>query len=215
MSWPGLAGRAHHGWRRAGQDLPRPGAGPRPAGRQRRLRQAGGAAPGRRGPRPFDRAGRGTNALRPPDPLSTADLEQELGSSGLDAVLEKVAAAWQPVHDRSDVVVVEGLSPGSARLYASGLNQALAKAIDADVLLVASWPAGGVGTGEDLADRAAELKLGPLPRRAQRDRAGRPAPYRRDRAGPTGMGAHPGLVRHRPAHSCGRRRQLRDRDAGA
>jgi BioD-like phosphotransacetylase family protein len=111
-----------------------------------------------------------TTALRPPDPLSTADLEQQLGSSGLDAVLEKVAAAWQPVHDRSDVVVVEGLSPGSARLYASGLNQALAKAIDADVLLVASWPAAGVGTGEDLADRAAELKLGPLPRRAQRDR---------------------------------------------
>jgi AAA domain-containing protein len=156
-----------------------------------------------------------TTALRPPDPLSTADLEQQLGSSGLDAVLEKVVAAWQPVHDRSDVVVVEGLSPGSARLYASGLNQALAKAIDADVLLVASWPAAGVGTGEDLADRAAELKLGPLPRRAQRDPAGRSAPYRRDRAGPTGMGAHPGRVRHRPAHSCGRRRQLRDRDARA
>ena len=27
--------------------------------------------------------------------------------------------------------------------------------------------------------------------------------------------AHPGCVRHRPARSCGRRRQLRDRDAGA
>jgi phosphate acetyltransferase len=97
-----------------------------------------------------------TTALRPPDPLSTAHLEQQLGSGGLDAVLEKIVAAWQPVHDRSDVVVVEGLSPGPAKLYAGGLNQALAKAVDADVLLVASWPAAGTGNGEDRADGAAE-----------------------------------------------------------
>src|ERR1039458_4332278 len=50
-------------------------------------------------------------ALRPPDPLSTAQLEQQLGVGGLDVVLEKIVAACQPVYDRSDVVVVEGLSP--------------------------------------------------------------------------------------------------------
>jgi phosphate acetyltransferase len=94
-----------------------------------------------------------TTALRPPDPLSTAHLEQHLGSGGLDAVLEKIVASWQPVHDRSDVVVVEGLSPGPAKLYAGGLNQALAKAVDADVLLVASWPATGAVSGEDPAER--------------------------------------------------------------
>jgi phosphate acetyltransferase len=93
-------------------------------------------------------------ALRPPDPLSTAHLEQQLGSGGLDAVLEKIVAAWQPVHDRSDVVVVEGLNPRPDKLYASGLNQALAKAVDADVLLVASWPAAGKGSGEEQADVA-------------------------------------------------------------
>jgi phosphate acetyltransferase len=102
-----------------------------------------------------------TTALRPPNPLSTAHLEQQLGSGGLDAVLEKIVAAWQPVHDRSDVVVVEGLSPGPAKLYASGLNQALAKAIDADVLLVASWPAAGAGTGQDQAGSTAEPGPGP------------------------------------------------------
>ena len=102
-----------------------------------------------------------TTALRPPDPLSTAHLEQQLGSGGLDAVLEKIVAAWQPVHDRSDVVVVEGLSPGPAKLYASGLNQALAKAIDADVLLVASWPAAGAGSGQNYADPTAEPGPGP------------------------------------------------------
>jgi phosphate acetyltransferase len=98
-----------------------------------------------------------TNALRPPDPLSTAHLEQQLGSGGLDAVLETIVAAWQPVHDRSDVVVVEGLSPDPAKLYASGLNHALAKTVDADVVLVAGWPAAGAGSGEDRTDGAAEL----------------------------------------------------------
>ena len=76
-------------------------------------------------------------------------------------MLEKIVAAWQPVHDRSDVVVVEGLSPGPAKLYASGLNQALAKAIDADVLLVASWPAAGAGSGQNYADPTAEPGPGP------------------------------------------------------
>jgi phosphate acetyltransferase len=105
-----------------------------------------------------------TTALRPPDPLSTAHLEQQLGSGGLDAVLEKVVAAWQPVHDRSDVVVVEGLSPGPAKLYAGGLNQALAKAVDADVLLVASWPAGSAdradgAIGDDVKRLAESLAI--------------------------------------------------------
>jgi phosphate acetyltransferase len=97
-----------------------------------------------------------TTALRPPDPLSTAHLERQLGSGGLDAVLETIVAAWQPVRDRSDVVVVEGLTPGPAKLYASGLNQALASAVDADVVLVAGWPAAGAGSGQDRADGAAE-----------------------------------------------------------
>jgi phosphate acetyltransferase len=94
--------------------------------------------------------------LRPPDPLSTTQLEHRLGVGGLDAVLEQIVAACQPVQDQSDVVVVEGLSPGPTRLYASGLNQALAKALDADVVLVASWPATDDGSGEDRADRPAE-----------------------------------------------------------
>ena len=96
-----------------------------------------------------------TTALRPPDPLSTAQLEQQLGAGGLDIVLENIVAIWQPVQDRSDVVVVEGLSTGPAKLYASGLNQALARALDADVLLLSSWPSADAASGEDQAGRAA------------------------------------------------------------
>src|ERR1700724_664070 len=42
-----------------------------------------------------------TTALRPPDPLSTSQLEQHLAEGGLDLVLEKIIAAGQSVHDRS------------------------------------------------------------------------------------------------------------------
>ncbi len=78
--------------------------------------------------------------LHPPEPLSTEALEQLLGAGGLDLALEKVVAAWQPVSDTSDVVVVQGLSPTPARLYATEFNHALARTLDADVLLVSSWP---------------------------------------------------------------------------
>ena len=98
------------------------------------------------------------SALRPAEPLSTAQLEQQLGAGGVDAVLEKTVAAWEPVYERSDVVIVEGLSPGPAWLYASEINQALARALDADVLVVGRWPTAdegrqdraGQGAGPDL-----------------------------------------------------------------
>ena len=48
--------------------------------------------------------------LRPPEPLSTAELERQLGEGGLDVVLDKIVAAWEPSYRRSDVVVVEGLA---------------------------------------------------------------------------------------------------------
>src|SRR5580658_464364 len=95
-------------------------------------------------------------SLRPPDPLSTAELEQQLAERGLHAALEKIIAALEPVHDRSEVVVVEGLTPGPARLYAIEINQALARALDADVLLVASWPVPDAAGSEDHTHRKSE-----------------------------------------------------------
>jgi hypothetical protein len=69
--------------------------------------------------------------LRPPDPVPAAEVKRELSDGGLDAVLEKIVAAWQPVYGQSEVVVIEAVSPGPARLYAAGFNQALAQALDA------------------------------------------------------------------------------------
>src|SRR6266568_9265723 len=67
--------------------------------------------------------------LRPPEPLSTAQLEELLGEGELDVVLEKIVAAWKPVYGGSDLVVIQGLSSGPSWLYASSLNQALARAL--------------------------------------------------------------------------------------
>lgn len=97
--------------------------------------------------------------LRPPEPLSTAELEWQLGEGGLDVILEKIVAAWSPIYNQSDVVVIEGLSSGRSRLYASALNQALARALDADVLLVGTWPAGPEGV-EGLAEQFAIAAAG-------------------------------------------------------
>lgn len=82
-------------------------------------------------------------ALCPPEPVLTPQLERQLGAGGLDVVLERIVAAWKPVYDESDVVVIEGLRTGPSRLYASSLNQALARALDADVVLAGSWLAAG------------------------------------------------------------------------
>jgi phosphate acetyltransferase len=101
--------------------------------------------------------------LRPPEPLSTGELERQLGEGGLDAVLEKIVAAWAPIYNSSDVVVVEGLSSGPSKLYASALNQTLARALDADVLLVGSWPAepdGVPGLAEQFAIAASGYSSG-------------------------------------------------------
>ena len=79
--------------------------------------------------------------LRPPEPLSTAELERQLGDDGLDIVLEKLVATWEPTGAKADVGVVEGLSQWPSKLYITAFNQAVARALDADVLLVGSWSA--------------------------------------------------------------------------
>ena len=94
------------------------------------------------------------STLRPPEPLSTAELERQLGDGGLNIVLDKIVAAWEPIYNRSDVVVVEGLGSGPSKLYASAFNEVLAQALDADVLLVGSWLPGPGGV-EILAEQLA------------------------------------------------------------
>ena len=77
-----------------------------------------------------------TSTLHPPEPIAAARVEQALSRNELDSLLEDVVAAAEPLVAEHDVVVVEGLVPGSGLVYAGRTNVALAKALDADVLLV-------------------------------------------------------------------------------
>lgn len=83
---------------------------------------------------------RGLTSLRPPESMPAPEVEDLLGSGGVDAVLEEVVVRWQPLAEEYDVIVVEGLNPGPTQIYSSRLNQAMAKALNAEVILVATYP---------------------------------------------------------------------------
>jgi phosphate acetyltransferase len=121
-------------------------------------------------------------ALDPPDPLPSATVEHQLGEGGVDAVLEEIVALWRPVHDDADVVVVEGLTPWANEVYVSELNEALALALDADVLLVARWPA-DMERNDDWSGPAADSTTGGIAAEVERVAdmlAGTAAGYRDD-----------------------------------
>ncbi len=80
-------------------------------------------------------------SLHPGDALPAPQMEELLGSGGVDAVLEEVLTRWQPVALEQDVVVVEGLNPGPTQIYSGRVNQGMARALNADVVLVGSFPA--------------------------------------------------------------------------
>jgi phosphate acetyltransferase len=77
-----------------------------------------------------------TSSLNPPEPIPVARVEHLLSENALQSLLEQVIAAAEPVIARHDVVIVEGLAAGPGLNYAGRMNVALAKAFDADVLLV-------------------------------------------------------------------------------
>jgi phosphate acetyltransferase len=77
-----------------------------------------------------------TSTLRPPEPIPAELVERRLSEDAVDALMEDVVSAAEPVIAAHDVVIVEGLVPGPGLVYAGRVNVALAKALDADVLLV-------------------------------------------------------------------------------
>ena len=77
-----------------------------------------------------------TSSLRPPDPLAPERVESALSEDTLDTLMEEVVARGEPMIAAHDIVIVEGLVPGAGLVYAGRANIAVAKALDADVVLV-------------------------------------------------------------------------------
>jgi len=90
-----------------------------------------------------------TTGLAPGEPIAAAHVVDLLSRGDLDDLMEEVVAAAEDVFATHDVVVVEGLVPSAEQVYSGRVNQALATALDADVLLVGS-------AGPDVDDAAVE-----------------------------------------------------------
>ncbi len=79
-----------------------------------------------------------TTPLRPPAPVPVGVMERMLAEGHLDQLMREALATAEEVIRDHDVVIIEGLVPAADQTFADRLNVALAKAMDADVLLVGS-----------------------------------------------------------------------------
>lgn len=80
-----------------------------------------------------------TSSLRPPEPIPASRVEGLLSADAMETLMEEVVAAADSVRAECDVLVVEGLAPQQHLVYSSRANLAMAKALDADVLLVGAY----------------------------------------------------------------------------
>ena len=102
-----------------------------------------------------------TSSLHPPEPIAADEVQSRLSQNALDQLMEDVVAAGEPVVSSHDVVVVEGLVPGSGLVYSGRANLALAKALDADVLLVGAMTGADIdGLAETMAIAARTYRAG-------------------------------------------------------
>ncbi|QFU00839.1 Phosphate acetyltransferase [Halomonas sp. THAF5a] len=96
-----------------------------------------------------------TLGLAPPPPLPQARLERLLREERADELMEETVerhtrVALPAAGDAPELVVIEGLAPSPHSSYASRLNEALAHALNARVILVAD---GDLSDPRDLAER--------------------------------------------------------------
>jgi phosphate acetyltransferase len=95
-----------------------------------------------------------TTTLDPSEPIPASRVVERLSRGDIDDLMEEVVAAAEKVLAAHDVVIVEGLAPSADQVFSGRVNQALATALDADVLLVGS--AGVDGTDPGAPERIAE-----------------------------------------------------------
>lgn len=76
--------------------------------------------------------------LRPPDPISSEETEHAFARGHDDDLMERVLNHGEEELTGHDVVVIEGLVPTDEHTYSGRINIALAKSLDAEVVLVGS-----------------------------------------------------------------------------
>jgi phosphate acetyltransferase len=76
--------------------------------------------------------------VSPPDPLSRHKAEELLASGDDQTLMEQVVAICNKASEGADVLVVEGMVPETGMVYSSRVNALMMKALDAELVLVAS-----------------------------------------------------------------------------
>lgn len=91
-----------------------------------------------------------TSKITPPTPIDIKHAEKLLSIGRRDELMEEIVAKYEESSQNMDVVIVEGLVPTREQPYATRLNTALAKALDAEIIFVAIP---GSDDAESLAER--------------------------------------------------------------
>ena len=76
--------------------------------------------------------------LAPPEPVDRAEAEALLAAGDEQTLLERVVALSQRAGAGADVLVVEGMAPEPGIIWSSRVNVLMAKALDAELVLVAA-----------------------------------------------------------------------------
>ncbi|MDO5711094.1 MAG: phosphate acyltransferase [Micrococcales bacterium] len=79
-----------------------------------------------------------TTSQRPPAPIAVSHLEEMLAADRIGELMEEVIDMAHDCLGAHQIVVVEGLAPGTEQVYSGRVNAEMARTLDADVLLVAN-----------------------------------------------------------------------------
>lgn len=79
-----------------------------------------------------------TLGIKSPQSFSQSYLEQQYSTNQLDVFLEELLGLFYEFSHNKDVMVVQGIAPSAKASYANIINAAMAKALNADIIMVTS-----------------------------------------------------------------------------
>jgi len=78
------------------------------------------------------------SALDPPEPISLEEAESLVADGKSELLLEKISANYEKAAARADLVIVEGLQASEKYQFLNQLNPRIARALNAEIIFVAS-----------------------------------------------------------------------------
>lgn len=92
----------------------------------------------------------------PASSIALSYVEQQMGDGRNDIVLEQIVENFNAIDKAHDVVIIEGLIPTTRQPYAGRINRDVARALSAEIVLVAAQDNDSVEEFEDRIEMSAE-----------------------------------------------------------